>query len=255
MNEKPKKTVRRSPNFPSMNLEDAIALAKKIYDADGRAGSMRTTVLKHLGYKGEHGISRMTISALKKFSLIEESDNNIRLTRQAEVIFISKDETRVKQAKQECALSPIIYKKLWEQYSDTGFPSDATLRDKLIWEFDFNEKAVDGFLEDFRSTLDYVDLKPGKKTFIDNTEENLDEVQDEPELMSNEVSAKRTPTEKLKQKIENQMIKEYLIPRKGDKLAMPKLEKPVFNEDIDLIVKWLELLRSTIVDKEETGNE
>lgn len=255
MSEKTKKAVKRSPNFPGMNLENAILYAKKIYDADGRAGTLRATVLRHWGYKSEHGVARMTISALKKFNLIEEVENTVKLTRQAEIIFISKDENKIKPVIQECALSPTIYKKLWEQYSNTGFPSEASLRDKLIWEYDFNEKAVDGFLEDFKSTLEYAELKAGQKTLLDNTPDMVTETEEENNLDNNDITPLITAVDKQKSKVENRTIKEYLIPRKEDKLAMLKLEKPVTNEDIDLIGKWLELLRFTIVDNDEAENE
>lgn len=255
MVEKTKKSVKRSPNFPGMDLQNAIVLAKKIYDADGRAGTLRATVLKHWGYKSEHGMARMTISALKKFNLIEEEKNTIKLTRQAEIIFISKDEKKIKPVIKECALSPIIYKKLWEQYFESGLPSDASLRDKLVFEFDFNEKSVDGFLADFRATLEYAELKPGQKLHTDSTLENLNEFENDIDSIEEEETETKKIVEKPKTKIEDQKIKEYLIPRKGDKLALLKLEKPVSNEDIDLIVKWLDLLRITIVDKLEIENE
>lgn len=246
MEEKTKKNVHRSPNFPIIGLEEAINNIEKIYKADGRAGSLRATALKHLGYKGEHGASLPVLSAMKKFGLIREEGKNIYLTREAEIILISSDMKRRRETIKECALKPDIYEKLWELYAKSGLPSDETLKDKLIFDFKFNEKAVPSFINNFRNTLKFANIESEGELFDEESPLQLNEKIDE---FEEEVDIKKPKS------TSNAIIKEYLIPRKNDKLALLKLEKPVFNEDIDLIVKWLELLRSTIVDKEDAINE
>jgi len=172
MKELKKRKVKRSPNFPVISLEEAIINTEKLYKADGRAGSLRETVYKHLGYKGEHGASRTVFSALKKFGLIREEGNQIYLTKDSEIIFMASETEKKKSAIKRCALKPEIYRKIFEEYSESGLPSDSTLKDRLIFDFEFNEKSVDGFIINFKKTLEYAEIIPGSSLESDNEDGN-----------------------------------------------------------------------------------
>lgn len=242
---KVKKTAKRSPNFPVISLEEAVDNTRKLYNADGRAGSLKSAVYNHLGYKGEHGASITVVSAMKKYGLITEEKSTIYLTHEAELILIGSDEEEKRNAIKECALMPDIYKKLWSEYSERGLPSDTSLRHTLIFHYNFNEKSVDGFIKNFRATLKYAGITLGEKTTRD---ENSDI-----SVVKNETTENNMP--KISNINKDTIVQDYVIPRKQDRIAVLRLEKPVTNDEIDLIVKWLDLLRSTIVDKVETVDE
>lgn len=242
VSEKKKRNVRRSPNFPIVDLKSAIENVQKIYKADGRAGSRRTAIFKHLGYGGSHGVSRSTLSAMKKFGLLKEEGEMVYLTKEAEILVMSSDEEKKKNVIKSCALKPEIYKNLWEQYERTGFPSDHTLKDTLIWEYKFNEKSVDGFILNFRNTLSFAGIVPGEKIEENKEEEKGEEMKLKtgiPDLVHTTKTGDKVAVEV--------KIKDYLIPRKNDKVAILRLENPVNNEDIEFIQEWLNLLKKTIV--------
>ena len=102
--------------------------------------------------------------------MINEEKGRIFLTKDAEFILIGSDEQKKAEIVKKCALQPEVYRKLWEQYSDTGLPSDESLRDVLIFDYGFNEKSVDGFIKDFKATINYAGLEP--------SESNLEEVEE-----------------------------------------------------------------------------
>jgi len=72
---------------------------------------------------------------------------------------LPKDDSRRLSALQEAALGPDIYKDLYSAYTETGLPSDETLRAELVAFKGFNPNAVDDFVRDFRATLDFAFLE------------------------------------------------------------------------------------------------
>ena len=56
------------------------------------------------------------LSAIKKYDLIKEENKRIFVTEKAKVILVSPDKDKRKEVIRECALSPVIFKKLWNRY-------------------------------------------------------------------------------------------------------------------------------------------
>jgi hypothetical protein len=150
---------QRSPNYPALGLKASIEKARFLYEADRNAGAPIDAALKHMGFSTRHGQAMTVLSALKKFNLVEESSGRIKPTQQAIdiLVFPEPDERRIR-AIQECALSPEIYRELFEQYKSTGMPSDETLRAELIADKHFNPSAVEGFIRDFKETLIFAGI-------------------------------------------------------------------------------------------------
>ena len=77
------KLKQRSPNYPKIGLGEAIDRAKKIYEHAHRSPIDQMTAFTLMGYQGESGPSASTLSALKKFGLLEGRKDNLRLTELA----------------------------------------------------------------------------------------------------------------------------------------------------------------------------
>ena len=73
------------------------------------------------------------------------------------LVFPDQDERKLR-ALRECALSPSIYRELYEQYKSTGIPSEQTLKAELIADKHFNPNAVEGFIQDFKDTLIFTGI-------------------------------------------------------------------------------------------------
>jgi hypothetical protein len=151
----------RSPNFPAISLQDALAKARILYDRDKRNPVRVTTILQHLGF-GEKlsGSSARVMSALRQFGLLDEADEHYRITDAAFRIFtLSEGAPERIKALQDCAKRPAIYRELLTKYED-GLPSDAALRDALILR-KFNPASVDTFIRVFKTSIDFAKLTPG----------------------------------------------------------------------------------------------
>jgi hypothetical protein len=154
-----KASRHRSPNYPAVSLPDAIERVGRLYAADKKAGAPLEAALKHMGFSGKHGKSMMVVSALRKFGLVEDTGGRVVPTQRAvEILVLPKDDPRRLNALREAALSPEVHRELFEQYSQTGFPSDETLQSELIAFKGFNPNAVSDFVRDLRATLEFASL-------------------------------------------------------------------------------------------------
>jgi len=148
----------RSPNYPQIGLKEAIAKVRKIYEADKRAGSRVEVALAHMGFNSKNGASLASLSALKKFGLLEEKEGRLFPTQRAvEILNFPETDERYRRALREAALYPALYSELLDRYKE-GLPSDRALRAELIADKGFNPNIVDGLISAFKETLDFAGL-------------------------------------------------------------------------------------------------
>jgi hypothetical protein len=154
-----KKARHRSPNYPAIGLRAAIEKVRLLYDADKRAGAPIDAALRHMGFSTKHGQALAVLSALRKFGLVDESSGRIVPTQRAvDLLNFPDQDTRKIRAIRDAALSPEIYRELYEQYKSTGIPSEETLRAELIADKGFNPNAVEDFIRDFKETLIFAGI-------------------------------------------------------------------------------------------------
>lgn len=156
---KKRKTAKRSPGYPMLSLEESIQKAKILWDKDKNNPIPLGAAFEHLGYKTIGGYGGRVFSAMKQFGLIYQSKNDIILTSEAVDLALheQQDNTYIKTIK-ILSLKPILYEKLFNEYNGQ-LPSDATLRIKLIKDYEFNPDKVGGFLSDFRKTIEFAKLQ------------------------------------------------------------------------------------------------
>jgi hypothetical protein len=180
------KKRHRSPNYPAIGLRSAVEKVTALYRQDGKPGAPLEAALKHFGYSSGHGQAMGVVSAIKKFGLIEDRNGRIVPTPLA-VNIIEFDDThaRHREALREAALKPEIYAGLVEQYREHGrLPSDDSLRPELVTDMAFNPKAVNGFLSDFRDTLNYAGLLDGNTLKLSGVSEEEGEEREDEDVMT-----------------------------------------------------------------------
>jgi len=144
----------RSPNYPAIGLPKAIELAGKLYREAHTHKTDRPTAAKALGFGGLNGSSLTTISALKKYGLIDEDSGQVRLSKAGLTILIdpldSKDRAK---AILEAAFSPVLFAEFQKEYGDALPPNDQIVRAFLI-KRGFAPGTVDAPIRAYRETLD-----------------------------------------------------------------------------------------------------
>jgi hypothetical protein len=166
---KAEKTSRqRSPNYPAVGLPYAVELVGRLIAKDGKAGAPLEAALKQMGFSGAHGTSKAVLSALRKFRLVDDQSGRIVPTTTAiDIVRFPAAHPRRVEAIRAAALSPTIYKEIVDRYSEAGeLPSDASLKPEIETDWDFNPKAVQGFLENFRESLVYAGLLDGNRLLL-----------------------------------------------------------------------------------------
>jgi hypothetical protein len=150
--EKKKGTKDRSPNFPAVTFDVALEAAKKLWEADKKHLVDLELALKRLGYT-KNGRSMRVLSALKKYGLITFEGNEIRVSDDANAVFIypqgtPERETRIKSL----AMRPAIFKEVLKRFPN-GLPADDNLAAKLQHELGFTEDAVGQFIKALHSAM------------------------------------------------------------------------------------------------------
>lgn len=144
----------RSPNYPAIGLGPAIEKAKILFDKDKRTVVDPVVAVTHFGYKGLNGPARVTISAVKKYGLIEEVKGGIRVTDLAvRILHPADDEQRI-AALREAALTPTLFRDLHQTHAEA---SDAAIVSALV-QRGFSADAAGQALSAFRNTLTVANL-------------------------------------------------------------------------------------------------
>jgi hypothetical protein len=160
---KPRKPGKRSPGYPMISLDEAIQKAKILWDKDKNNDIPLAAAYEHLGYKSKGGYPARIIAALKKFELISEKQNGIKLTEEAvDLVLHEPSDERYIEIVKKLALKPTIYEKLFNEYKGS-LPSDSTLKITLIKDYDFNPESVEDFISSFKKTIEFAGLSKENK--------------------------------------------------------------------------------------------
>lgn len=145
----------RSPNYPAISLKQAVEQADKIYKKEHTHKASREVVAKAMGYGGLNGASLTAISSLKKYGLLEEANDELKISRDALTILVDpKDSQDRAKAIVRAAFTPVLFDDLQTQYGRTP-PSDENLRAFLL-KRGFSQQAVDTPIRAYRETLELV---------------------------------------------------------------------------------------------------
>lgn len=155
----------RSPAYPFVNLETAIARAQEFFDKEQRNAANINVAMKHWGYKEDSSNGAQTIAALVSFGLFQDEGigekRKVRLTQDALRILLDERPNSKERAAliRQVALAPKIHQQLWEKWGN-DLPSDAQLRHTLLleWPVPFNENAVDTFIREYKDTIAFAKL-------------------------------------------------------------------------------------------------
>jgi hypothetical protein len=239
-----KRSRKRSPNYPILNLEDAIARAKALYDKDGTHPMRIQAAHERWEYKPLSSQADQTTAALKSYGLLEVEGagdkRRVRVSSTGERIL--REAPDQDTLRREAALRPLIHKELWEKYSENGLPSDKNIQDYLEWEREggtFNKDVVESVVNRFRQTIDFAGLA---KTDImgSGAEENGDKGDEDDQAL-----AHRPPADKEKPMVSEGQIPVPVLMSNGNVtiVSIPKMTKQAF----EFFKNQIELFKAAIV--------
>jgi hypothetical protein len=156
-----KKKRKRSPNFPSFALAKSIANAEKLLKQYSRHEIPWKVAIEALGYTVKSSVGMQTMASLQYYGLI-----NVKGKGNDRVVIVSDLAYRIimddlpdsparERAKIEAALKPVVFKKVYDKFSDS-MPDDSLIKNELLFTHDFNPDSTNNFIKAFKRTMDYA---------------------------------------------------------------------------------------------------
>lgn len=193
---------QRSPSYPGITLEAAVARAKAFHKAEGKHEALVTTAVAHWKYGPKSSGGLVTVSSLKAYGLMEDKgsgpDRKVYLTAlglsivQDERIVSPERDAAIKTA----ALSPQILADLWNRYG-LDRPSDDTVAHYLRVEREYTATASTEIIKVYEAAISFakLDREPPGLVEPDNFDDELfeHEADAEPTAIRDHAQKKSSP--------------------------------------------------------------
>jgi hypothetical protein len=148
-------TRLRSPRYPSMSLEDAIAHGNTIFDKDRRHPIAREVAATHIGYKSLNGAADSALSSLMQYGILEKvNKGEVRVSQWTVDILHPDNPNQRSNAIRSAGQNPVLFRALNERFAET-IPSNETLRSYLTRE-NFNDRAIAPVIAAYVKTRAFV---------------------------------------------------------------------------------------------------
>jgi hypothetical protein len=151
----------RGPSYPYVDLEQAVGLARKVYDFAKRSPAPVDSVVKDAwNYSPTSSSGLKVLAALKSFGLIDATSGNngkaVKITDRAYRILVDDQASEQrKEALRAAVLSPRWYQYCWKIWGSEMPPA---MRSNLLFDNGFVESTVDTFIRDYKKSVAFAGL-------------------------------------------------------------------------------------------------
>jgi hypothetical protein len=141
----------RSPRYPNVSLGEAVVRAKSIYTKEHMSTMSPAVAAEAMGYGGINGASLKTISALRKYGLLEGRGDDVRLSKDAQTLIIDDSNSPdYRSALRRCALNVELFSELKKQFPGTASDRNiAVYLEKQGFKPDGAARAAKNFRDTF----------------------------------------------------------------------------------------------------------
>lgn len=145
----------KSPNYPSLPLEEAIEFIRKIYSRSRSNPIDRQAAAKDMGYAGISGRSAQVLGTLAQYDLTERTGKEgLRVSPTAIDILHPDSEANRRSALRAAGFAPPLFSELRQRFSD-GVPSDNAIRSYLMRK-GYSDAAITPAVSSFLETCRYL---------------------------------------------------------------------------------------------------
>ncbi len=159
-----KKVKKRSPAYPSINLESSIKRAMELEAVEHNGNVNVDVAVGHWGYTPKSSPGQRVLSTLKQYGLIEDvegsgKDRMIRLSPLAlDIVLDNRPSSKERLMNiRIAALNPPIFQRMYDS-GQHKLVSDQSLSFYLTRKEDFNPKAVNDLIEVWKETFTFAKL-------------------------------------------------------------------------------------------------
>jgi hypothetical protein len=149
--------AKRSPNYPSLTLEQAYEKVRLVYDKEHTHAAPREVVAQALGYNSLHGASLSVIGTLAAYGLLEKvGPGNLKVSADAvSVLELDEGHPQRSEALERLTFTPKLFAELKHKFGSEP-PSDINLKHFLIQEKAFLPQAAIEVIRVYRANLELV---------------------------------------------------------------------------------------------------
>ncbi len=147
----------RSPNYPGIDLQQAVEYAKLFYEKHRRTNVPLKVAAKIVGFNTVSGPVKSRFAAMKQYGMAEvDKEGNIRLTERGLTIAMSPPHTTEHlTALQAAALSPALFDELYRTKREAD---DDTIRYHLERDRRFSPEGASRLITNYRASLRHAKL-------------------------------------------------------------------------------------------------
>src|SRR5437867_4237213 len=146
---------KRSPNYPAIGLRETIELAQRMWAKEHDTAVPMEVAAKALGYKGLSGPARTKLSALKKYGLLDERRDGVKLSDLAmRILHSPSGSDDYRRAVAEAAFTPELFRELRDTHPNA---SDDALKSHLIIKKGFSDAGARHAITAFRDVTTLAD--------------------------------------------------------------------------------------------------
>jgi hypothetical protein len=262
MPSKTKAPYRRSPSYPSLDLEEAVNAARTLYQAVKRNKVRANDAITEMGFKHTTSQGQRALAALGHYGIINSEglgeQREVWLSeRGLDIIVMTEESEAYQRALFLAAVSPESHQWAYKKWPH-GLPaSDSIIKSSLVRELDFNESAIDFFIKELRKTFEYS--KIGNYKWVGTQEESTPQAETP---TSTPVTATATAIQTYSNVITTRStpdviayIKQYPIPLVNQPDAVLSVPLPLSKKNIALIIQWLNLMEESLTQVPEQKND
>jgi hypothetical protein len=159
----------RSPNYPLLNLSEALGAMRPVYLSEHKNKMARETLAKHLGYNSLNGRALGKIGAVRAYGLIEGSGDELRVSEDAIIALMAPEDSPERQnSLAKLVIKPALFKEIRDDFPDVH-PSESNLKFWLIKQ-GFTPEAAGKAATTYLETMKLVSNERAKT--IESAENN-----------------------------------------------------------------------------------
>lgn len=259
---KAKQKRTRSPAYPAIDLQTALARAAALWTKINRHAAPLDAIAGYWGYDPKSSKAMSEAAALIKYGLLSDdgigSKRTIKLTESGIKLSYNPDinSPEYLDGLKNAALMPSIHQELWQRYIG-NLPDDAVIKRYLVVDKKFNEQYVDEFISQFRRTIEFAKLSPS-----DTIEVAAAEIDSQAAPMTQTAPETRTPAVPSLRRPQFYgggsstpivpALDELSLPlESGKMIRIPKMTE----DDYELFLETLQLWKRRIIIKPQSGEQ
>lgn len=246
----------RSPAHPAFDLTTALERVRTLYDREHFSWTPLATALKYWGYGPQSSSGLRTLAALRHFALLDEagrgSSRRFTVSALGKTILLRQgSETQHRAAIRAAALKPPIYAKLWVAWGvGRTLPSQTSMRYQLETEWGFNPNAIDVFVANLRSTLEFAGLISSAHISDDTPESLQSKRSPDPDRIRIGATLPAAAETNGSGRLSAEVV-DFTIPLHDTGVAILSIPFPLSDQNFTQVGAWLKWARRALVDHEK----